>query len=135
MSSYKPKVLVVDDEARFRETLIKLLNTKTIEATGAESGMQALEKIQENTYDVILLDVRMPGMTGIEALAKIKKIDPLLEVIILTGHASVDTAIEIMKHGGCEYLLKPCPVDELTARIDAAYERKVTRTKVRAKTT
>ncbi|NTW36336.1 MAG: response regulator, partial [Syntrophobacteraceae bacterium] len=76
---------------------------------------------------VILLDVKMPEMSGVEALAAIKKTHPNLEVIILTGHASVDVAVDIMRLGGYEYLLKPCPLEELLDKIETAYERKVAR--------
>jgi len=122
-----PKVLIVDDEERYRATLQKLLTVMGLDAETADSGKQALEKLRKKPFDVILLDVKMPGMDGMETLAEIKKIDPGLEVIMLTGHASVDVAVEIMRLGGYEYLLKPCPIDDLKAKIDAAYERKLTR--------
>lgn len=123
----KAKVLVVDDEERFRITLKKLLTANGLDTNAVGSGMEAIEELQQHSYDVILLDVKMPGMSGIEALAKLKKVDPEVEVIILTGHASVDVAVEIMKLGGYEYLLKPCPMDELLAKIESAYERKTAR--------
>lgn len=122
-----PRILIVDDEERFRLTLRKLLAAKGMDAEAVGSGKEALERLKEKPFDVILLDVKMPEMNGIEALGEIKKIDPNLEVIILTGHASVDVAVEIMRRGGYEYLLKPCPIEELTNKIDSAYERKVAR--------
>jgi len=122
-----PKVLIVDDEERFRTTLRKLLAVAGVEATTAGSGLEALQKLEKTVYDVILLDVKMPEMNGLEVLAKIKKADPDIEVIMLTGHASVDVAVEIMKLGGYEYLLKPCPLEDLMVKIDAAYERKLVR--------
>ena len=123
----KAKVLIVDDEERFRITLKKLLTANGLETNAVGSGMEAIEELQQQPYDVILLDVKMPGMSGIEALAKLKRINPEVEVIILTGHASVDVAVEIMKLGGYEYLLKPCPMDELLAKIESAFERKTAR--------
>lgn len=123
----KARVLIVDDEERFRITLKKLLTANGLETDAVGSGMEAIEELQQRPYDVILLDVKMPGMSGIEALAELKKINPEVEVIILTGHASVDVAVEIMKLGGYEYLLKPCPMDELLAKIESAYERKTAR--------
>ena len=129
----RPKVLVVDDEERFRTTLGKLLSVKGLDTKTLGSAKEALEELQTNSYDVILLDVKMPEMNGIDALAHIKKIDPSVEVIILTGHASVDAAVEIMRLGGYEYLLKPCPLEELTDKIDAAYERKTAREERRRK--
>ena len=123
----KAKVLIVDDEERFRITLKKLLTANGLDTNAVGSGMEAIEELQQQPYDVILLDVKMPGMSGIEALAELKKINREVEVIILTGHASVDVAVEIMKLGGYEYLLKPCPMDELLAKIESAYERKTAR--------
>lgn len=122
-----PRVLIVDDEERFRTTLRKLLTVREMEATDVGSAGDAFLEMEKNPYDVILLDVKMPEMNGIEALAKIKKEYPEVEVIILTGHASVDAAVEIMKLGGYEYLLKPCPIDELAGKIESAWERKIAR--------
>jgi DNA-binding NtrC family response regulator len=124
-----PKVLLVDDEERFRLTLAKLLTVRGLKVTTLGSGREALDALQQDPYDIIVLDVRMPGMDGIETLAEIKKISPMTEVIILTGHASVDAAVDIMKLGGYDYLLKPCSVEDLTDKIDAAFERKLAREK------
>lgn len=123
----KPRVLIVDDEEAFRSALGKRLAVRGLEVNTVGSGKEALEELRNKPYDVILLDVKMPGMSGIEALAEIKKINPLLEVIILTGHASVDVAVEIAKLGGYEYLIKPCPLEDLMEKVDAAFERKVAR--------
>lgn len=125
----KPRVLIVDDEERFRATLRKLLAVKQIEAADVGSAREAFAEISANDYDVVLLDVKMPEMNGIEALGRIKKQNPEVEVIILTGHASVDVAVEIMKLGGYEYLLKPCPIDELIGKIESAWEKKQARQK------
>jgi DNA-binding NtrC family response regulator len=122
-----PRILIVDDEERFRLTLAKLLKVRELDVTTLGSGPEALEALKEEQYDVIVLDVRMPGMDGIETLAEIKKLNPNIEVIILTGHASVDAAVDIMKLGGYDYLLKPCSVEELIDKIDAAFERKQAR--------
>jgi DNA-binding NtrC family response regulator len=126
----KPKVLIVDDEERFRNTMRKLLTVEGIEAETAGSGREALEKLKEAAYDVIILDVRMPEMTGVEALGEIRKIDPEAEVIIMTGYASVDTAKDIMKLGAYDYLLKPYEKQELMDRIEAAFDRKLARKKL-----
>jgi DNA-binding NtrC family response regulator len=125
--SLSPKVLIVDDEERFRTTLGKLLTVNGLDVKTVGSGSLALEELGQSSYDVILLDVKMPEMDGVETLAQIKKIDPNIEVIILTGHASVDVAVEIMRLGGYEYLLKPCPMDELMEKIETAHERKIAR--------
>jgi DNA-binding NtrC family response regulator len=123
----KPRVLIVDDEERFRTTLGKLLGTKGIPVKTLGSAREALQELETEAYDVILLDVKMPEMNGVEALAAIKKLNANLEVIILTGHASVDVAVDIMRLGGYEYLLKPCPLEELLDKIENAHERKVAR--------
>ena len=118
------KVLVVDDEERFRNTLGKLLTAHGMTVTTAGGGAQALEILKEDPHDIVLLDVKMPGMSGQETLQEIKKVDPDVEVIILTGHASVDIAAEMMAHGGSDYLLKPYPMDELLGIIHIAYDRR-----------
>ena len=122
-----PRILIVDDEERFRLTLGKLLKVRELDVTTLGSGPEALEALKQEQYDVIVLDVRMPGMDGIETLAEIKKLNPNIEVIILTGHASVDAAVDIMKLGGYDYLLKPCSVEELIDKVEAAFERKQAR--------
>lgn len=123
----QPKVLIVDDEERFRMTMCKLLSIKGVDAGTAGSGQEALEKIGQETYDVLILDIRMPDMGGLEVLSEVKKIDPFVEVIIMTGYASVDTAREIMKFGAYDYLLKPYDTDQLLEKIENAYERRTTR--------
>ncbi len=124
MAQNKIRVLIVDDEERFRATLKKLLGVQGLEVEEAQDGFEALDKVKEQKFDVILLDVKMPGMHGIEALSRIKRIDPMPEVIVLTGHASVDVAVQMIKLGGYEYLLKPCPTEALMAKIEEAYEKK-----------
>ena len=119
-----PRVLLVDDEERFRMTTARLLRGTGLEVATAASGREALIQVEGQPFDVIILDMRMPEMSGAETLKGIKKIDPRVEVIVLTGHASVDTAFEIMKLGGFDYLFKPCSIEELTDKIDRAFERK-----------
>ena len=120
-------VLIVDDEEDFLETIIKRLNKRQVDASGARSGEEALELLKEKTFDVVILDVKMPGgMDGIEALREMKKVQPLAEVILLTGHASVETSIEGMKLGAFDYLLKPIKLDELLKKIAQAIEKKDT---------
>lgn len=122
-----PRILIVDDEERFRQTLAKLLTVRGLDVTTLGSGQEALDALGHGQFDVIVLDVRMPGMNGIETLAEIKKLNPMVEVIILTGHASVDAAVDIMKLGGYDYLLKPASVEDLMDKIEAAFERKLAR--------
>ncbi|MBP8645042.1 MAG: response regulator [Syntrophobacteraceae bacterium] len=126
-ASKKPRVLLVDDEERYRTTLAKLLTVQGLSVSSVGSGLEALDELKKGGYDVVLLDVKMPGMDGMTTLAEIKKINRNVEVIMLTGHASVDVAVEIMQLGGYEYLLKPCPVEEILEKVEAAFERKTTR--------
>ena len=118
-------VLVVDDEADFVETLVNRLKKRKIETTGVLSGEEALELMKKRSFDVVILDIKMPGgMDGIEALREIKKIHPLAEVILLTGHASVETSIEGMKLGAFDYVLKPITLEDLLPKLEQAFERK-----------
>ena len=121
------RVLVVDDETDFLETIVNRLQKRKVEATGVLSGEAALELMKEKLFDVVLLDVKMPGgMDGIEVLREIKKMRPLTEVILLTGHASVETSIEGLKLGAFDYLIKPVKFDELLEKLAAAFEKRNT---------
>lgn len=120
----KTRLLLVDDEKEFVDKLAKRLKHRDYDVTLAYSGEEALEKVRQFLYDVIILDILMPGMDGIETLKNIKPIRPLAEVIMLTGHATVETAIEGMKLGAFDYLMKPTEIDELTEKINNAYQRK-----------
>jgi DNA-binding NtrC family response regulator len=120
----KTRILIVDDEEQFVQALSERLNLRDYDVTTALSGQGALEKIQSLNFDVVILDVLMPGISGIEVLREIKKIKPLTEVIMLTGNATVETAIEGMKQGAYDYLMKPCKTDELDTKIKNAYARK-----------
>ncbi|MCG6911375.1 MAG: response regulator [Deltaproteobacteria bacterium] len=121
------RILVVDDEIDFLETIIKRLQKRELDVTGVKSGEEAVAMIREKMFDVVLLDVKMPGgMDGIETLREIKKIKPLTEVVLLTGHASVETSIEGMKLGAFDYLLKPIKIEELMMKLAAAFQRKDT---------
>jgi len=117
-------VLVVDDEEEFRELTIKRLNKRGLNALGAENGIKALEMIESHRIDVILLDVKMPEMDGIETLRRIREKKPLIEVVLLTGHASVDSGIEGMKLGAFDYLMKPIELEPLLEKLQDAYEKK-----------
>ncbi len=117
-------VLVVDDEEEFRDLTVKRLEKRGLKALGAESGKQALEVLEHSHTDVVLLDVKMPGMDGIETLRQIRILKPLVEVVLLTGHASVDSGIEGMKLGAFDYLMKPIELEPLIEKLADAYERK-----------
>ena len=118
-------VLIVDDEEDFLETIINRLKKRDIDATGTRSGEEALEVLKGKPFDVVVLDIKMPGgMDGIEVLKEIKKLYPLTEVILLTGHASVETSIDGMKLGAFDYLMKPIKLEELLQKIAQAIEKK-----------
>ena len=121
----KFRMLIVDDEADFLETILKRLKARKIEVTGVESGYKALEFLADHDVDVMILDVKMPGMDGIETLREVKKKKPLVEVIMLTGHASVESGIQGMQLGAFDYVMKPVALDELLEKVRQAYERKV----------
>lgn len=118
------KVLVVDDEKEFLETIIKRLQKRNLSVEGVESGEEALEKISAGNFDVVLLDVKMPGMDGVATLREIKRLKPLTEVVMLTGHASVESGIEGMKLGAFDYLMKPMELEQLFEKLKDAYEKK-----------
>jgi DNA-binding response OmpR family regulator len=118
------RVLVVDDEPDFVETVVNRLLKRKIEATAAPSGEAAMALLEEKSFDVILLDVKMPGIGGMEVLREIKKLQPITEVILLTGHASVETSIDGLKSGAFDYLIKPVKFSELLEKLIAAFEKK-----------
>jgi len=117
-------VLLVDDEVEFLETLVKRLKKRNLSVKGVNSGEQALEALAQDPVDVVVLDVKMPGMGGLETLREIKKRCPLVEVIMLTGHASMEVAIEGMEVGAFDYLMKPMDIDELLYKLQDAYKKK-----------
>ncbi|MFH1625304.1 MAG: response regulator [Pseudomonadota bacterium] len=118
-------IMLVDDEVPFVETVTKRLAKKGFSVIGVFSGYEALKKLESNRMiEVVILDVKMPGMDGIETLKEIKKAFPLVEVIMLTGHATVESAIDGMKLGAFDYLMKPCEMDQLLAKIEEAKDKK-----------
>lgn len=119
-------VLVVDDEDEFREMIVKRLRKRDLICEGAEDGAKAIEIVRQGHTDVVLLDVKMPGMDGIETLREIKRLKPLTEVVMLTGHASVDSGVDGMRFGAFDYLMKPMELDPLLEKLSEAYERKKT---------
>lgn len=118
------KVLLVDDEDIFRETTARQLAIRGFDVLTAENGEVALTVVQNDQPEVVVLDQEMPGMHGSETFVEIKKIDPYVEVIILTGNTSVDSAIELMQKGIFDYLMKPINIDELLYKIEDAFTRK-----------
>ncbi len=118
-------VLLVDDEVPFVETMTKRLTKRELDIIPSYNGEEALKKLEENpNIEVVILDVKMPGMDGIETLNEIKKSHPLKEVIMLTGHATVESAIEGMKKGAFDYLMKPCDIELLVDKVGEAAAKK-----------
>jgi len=118
------KVLVVDDEEEFVDALSQRLEVRGFTVLTAFNGDDALKTVREKPVDVVILDVLMPGKDGIQTLTEIKQLKPLVEVIMLTGHATVQTGIEGMKQGAFDYLLKPTDTEDLVAKINKANGRK-----------
>ena len=118
-------ILIVDDEVSFVDTITKRLKKRDATVIPSYSGVEALECLKAHSdIEIVILDVKMPGMDGIEALRKIKQQYPLVEVIMLTGHATVETGIEGMKLGAFDYLMKPCEIDELMEKVNEAAAKK-----------
>ncbi|MBU1711853.1 MAG: response regulator [Proteobacteria bacterium] len=120
----KIKVLLVDDEKAFIQTLAERLELRDFSVQTAFDGEEALSKIKEEDFDVVVLDVIMPGKNGIETLKEIKSLKPLINVLMLTGHATVETAIDGMKTGAFDYLMKPTDTSDLVGKIKKAYKIK-----------
>ena len=125
--SEMPSVLVVDAEDGFRSVLIRRLQSRGIQALGVGLGEEALELLQTRSVDVVLLDIKMPKMSGVEFLRRMREQECKAEVIVLSGHVLLDTAVEITDFGVNDYLLKPCDTEELMDRITLAHERKTER--------
>lgn len=118
------KIMLVDDEERFLSTTQKLLNKKGYDAITASSGSMALDLLGQKQVHVVILDVKMPGMDGIETLKAIKSQYPMVEVVMLTGHATVESAVQGLKAGASDYLMKPAEIDDLIERAEEAYARR-----------
>ena len=120
-----PLIMLVDDEADFVETMTKRLKKRELDVMTAFSGREALETLETHqNIDVVILDVKMPGMDGIETLKKIKVSYPLVEVVMLTAHATVESAIEGMRFGAFDYLMKPCAMEDLMEKVHEATRKK-----------
>lgn len=128
MAERQSAILLVDDEFTVRDSLERWFRKDGYRVTSAESGMDALRCMEKDPYDVALLDIRMPGMDGLELQRRLKSIDPHLEIIIITAFASVDTAVEALKQGAFDYVTKPVDPDELSHLVRNALEQRKLRT-------
>ena len=120
----KTRLLLVDDEEEFVQALSERLKIRDYDVSTSLSGEDALVKIKDHNFDVVILDVAMPGIDGITTLREIKAIKPLTEVIMLTGRATVETAIDGMKLGAYDYVMKPCDTEQLVSNINKAHKKK-----------
>ena len=118
------KILITDDDKNIRKVLGMELSDEGFDVDDAESGLRAIEMLEKGDYDVVLLDLNMPGLDGMEVLKKIRALEILAEVIILTGHGTVSTAVEAMKLGAHDYLTKPFKMDELRVVIQKVQEKR-----------
>src|SRR4030067_2148641 len=116
--------LMFDDEADFLETIVMRLKRRKIDAYGVDDWKKALEIVENERFDVVVLDFLMPGIDGIETLKLLKKRKPFIEVIILTGHGSVESGLQGMQFGAFDYIMKPADLDELLEKIQQASEKK-----------
>jgi len=123
--SKKIKILIVDDEVKFLDSVARRLEMRDFEVAKASNGSQAVEAARSGKFDLALLDLKMPGMDGKEVLEILKKEHKHLEVIILTGHGSVDSAVECTKLGAFGYLPKPYELDNLLEILQQAYETRL----------
>lgn len=119
-TSGPPRVLVVDDEEELVSALVERLNLRGFDARGATTGAEALTSLERDPCDVVLLDVKMPGLGGLEVIRRIKEARPALEVILLTGHGSPASAEEGLQAGAYEYLMKPVKIEELVRVLRSA---------------
>ncbi|MBU1903054.1 MAG: response regulator [Proteobacteria bacterium] len=118
------KILLVDDEIVFTGNMSKLLTTRGYKVTAVNNGNSAIRALEDEDFDVVVLDLKMPGMDGITTLREIRKLGLFTETLILTGHGSIDTALEAIKLGAYDYLSKPCEIDELVDKIEGAWGKK-----------
>ena len=116
----EPKILFVDDEVVFTSNMSRLLETRGYRVTGVNSGEAAIKALQQEEFDVMVLDLKMPGMDGLSTLREALKLGLFTKTLILTGHGSIDSAMEAVSLGAYDYLAKPCEIGELVAKIEEA---------------
>ena len=119
------KVLLIDDEKDFLEVMSERMQNRDIDVTTASSAREALALVEKESYDAIILDLQMPEMDGLQALERLKAINPDLQVILLTGHATVEKGVQAMKLGATDVLEKPADIQTLTEKIRKAHARKI----------
>jgi DNA-binding NtrC family response regulator len=123
------RILLVDDEVVFANNMSKLLTRRGYQVKAVNSGDEALRALMDNPFDVMVLDLKMPGMDGIATMQEMRKLGLSTEILILTGHGSIDTALEAIQLGAYDYVTKPVEIAELLSKIEAAFERKTIKDK------
>jgi DNA-binding NtrC family response regulator len=117
------RILLVDDEVDFTDNMTRLLQNRGYAVTAVHSGPDALAELGQAPYDVMVLDMKMPGMDGITTLKEVKRRNLSTATLFLTGHGAIDTALEAVKLGAYDYLAKPCEVDELAEKLETALQK------------
>ncbi|MGD8522750.1 MAG: response regulator [Desulfobacterales bacterium] len=125
MVESKINLLIVDDEEQFLQSISKILQVRDFNVIAVDRGEKAIEAARKNPIDVALVDLKMPGINGEETLKALKSEHQWMEVVILTGHGTIDSAVECTKSGAYSYLQKPCSLDELMDCLKNAYKNKV----------
>lgn len=120
----KMKMMLVDEEERFLSTTKKLLSRRGYDVVTASSGLAALTKLNEIDINIVILDVKMPGMDGMETLRNIKRDHPLVEVIMLTRHGTIESAVDGLRNGATDYLTKPADIEEIVLKAEEAFEKR-----------
>ena len=123
------RILLVDDEVVFANNMSKLLTRRGYQVKAVNSGDEALRALMDNPFDVMVLDLKMPGMDGIATMQEMRKLGLFTEILILTGHGSIDTALEAIQLGAYDYVTKPVEIAELLSKIEAAFERRTIKDK------
>ncbi len=121
----KLNILIIDDEVEFASTLVERFSLRGIEARSANRGVEALALVEACVPDVVILDLKMPDLSGLEVMSRIKGIDPSIEIIILTGHGSTTAGIDGMEQGAFDYMMKPVDLTVLLEKIDQAYKKRM----------
>ncbi len=125
MTKNKINLLFVDDEEQFLESMSKRLESRDFNVTAVNRGEKAIEAARSNPLDIALVDLKMPGIDGEETLKELKKEHPWMEIVILTGHGSIDSAVDCTQSGAHSYLQKPCDLDQLLEVLKEAYKKRV----------
>lgn len=118
------KILLVDDEEIFADNMATLLENRQYKVTAVYNGESAIAALENDAFDVVVLDLKMPGMDGLSTLKEIKALGLFTETLLLTGHGSIDAAVEAIRLGAYDFMTKPCEIDDLVDKIEGAWRKK-----------